>query len=215
MCARAPGTRKARPVPPSKYPRKPQNRPHVRESICMHFPPAGDFGGLSAACWMAGSGEGGYLWDGGRRERWVKAQTDVMSPDTRLGVTSSHPNHQTSAYISTSICNVSASTLSYRTYQLIDQSINNGCNVSLPRDTRNVVVHKQMRAKELHAYKYMDKSSTDILWLTNELGDTHKMSGGTLVALAGDREEQNYYLRRPASTHFIISFHFISFHHCK
>ena len=44
-------------------------------------------------------------------------------------------------------------------------------------DTRNFV-HKQMRAKELHAYTYMDKSFTDILWLTNELGDTHKNKSG-------------------------------------
>ena len=35
-----------------------------------------------------------------------------------------------------------------------------------------------MRAKELHAYTYMDKSFTDILWLTNELGDTHKNKSG-------------------------------------
>lgn len=69
--ARAPGTRKARPVPPSNYPRKPPKSPPCLREHCVHFPPAGDFGGLLVAYWMAGSGEGEdeYLWDGGRRER--------------------------------------------------------------------------------------------------------------------------------------------------
>ena len=125
-----------------------------------------------------------------------------MSPDTRLGMTSSHLNHQRQRVVQrqcfTSQClniicqrtNVNARCLDVSTYQsstcrhqrlvpkliLVDQSINNGCNVSLPRDTRNVV-HKQMRVKELHAYKCMDKSSTDILWLTSELGfGTYKTS---------------------------------------
>ena len=29
-----------------------------------------------------------------------------------------------------------------------------------------------------YAYKYMGKSSTDILWLTSELGNTHKIKSG-------------------------------------
>ena len=73
---------------PNTLENPPKSPPCPREH-CVHSP-AGDFGGLPVACGMAGSGEdeGGYLWDRRSREGWVKAQTDVMSPDTRHSPTS-------------------------------------------------------------------------------------------------------------------------------